>query len=235
MFNVKPEELIPNEHGKRKIRMKPSWLTIAVTLVYGIFLSLLFYTGDVKPVPTLIGFFTTIGLLLSLCLLIIDSYSESDKELGQILYERKAINNKIDQKPEPDIYDTIRLSLNKINEYYTINQSQAKSSFASSMLAIFSGLITLLSGVWLYYYGQYPSINITVLTSVSGVLLEFIGGAYFFVYKKSLEQVNFFFGQLIKVQDTMLAINLSKGMDDRTKAGEMTEKIITSLLERSLK
>jgi hypothetical protein len=53
--------------------------------------------------------------------------------------------------------------------------------------------------------------------------------------KKSLEQVNFFFAQLIKVQDTMLSINLVDDISEDIKKIEMTEKIIVSLLERSLK
>jgi len=55
------------------------------------------------------------------------------------------------------------------------------------------------------------------------------------MYKKSLDQVNFFFGQLIKVQDTMLAINLAKAIKEDSKKVDMQEKIIVSLLERSLK
>jgi len=55
------------------------------------------------------------------------------------------------------------------------------------------------------------------------------------MYKKSLEQVNFFFGQLIKIQDTMLSINLSNNIKDEVRKTEMQEKIIVSLLERSLK
>jgi hypothetical protein len=55
------------------------------------------------------------------------------------------------------------------------------------------------------------------------------------MYKKSLEQVNFFFGQLIKIQDTMLSINLADNIENIERKNEMNEKIIVSLLERSLK
>lgn len=167
---------------------------------------------------------------------LVDKVSKKDQDVLQKLSEeREEINQTIEGKKDFDIFDTIRLNLNQLNEYYAINKTQAKSSFLFSLFAIIVGLVTIIVGVGIQYYGKSTSVNTTVLTSISGLLLEFIGGAYFFMYKKSLEQVNFFFGQLIKIQDTMLAINLAKGLDNGEKEIELTEKIVISLLERSLK
>lgn len=155
-------------------------------------------------------------------------------QLERLRRERIVITEKIEKEKEPDIFQTIQLSLNQLNEYYTINKGQARSSFRFSIFSIIVGLVTILAGIWIVYFGN-ARIQLAFISGVSGLLLEFIGGAYFFMYKKSLEQVNFFFGQLIKIQDTMLAINLAKNITDDTKNIEMYEKIITSLLERSLK
>lgn len=157
-----------------------------------------------------------------------------ETELKNLRAERVEITQKIEDKKELDIFHTIQLSLNQLNEYYTINKNQARSSFQFSLFSIVVGLVTLLTGIWLNYL-KLANIELTYITGICGVILEFIGGAYFFMYKKSLEQVNFFFGQLIKIQDTMLAINLVDNVDDKTKKIEMTERIVISLLERSLK
>lgn len=156
------------------------------------------------------------------------------EKLDELKAERKEITNRIESKKELDIFYTIQLSLNQVNEYYTINKSQAVSSFKISAFAIIFGLLTILAGIWFYYLG-HEYINLIYISGVSGLLLEFIGGAYFLMYKRSLEQVNFFFGQLIKIQDTMLAIKLSESISIEDKKVEMHEKIIVSLLERSLK
>lgn len=155
-------------------------------------------------------------------------------QLENLLKERLEITHKIENDDKPDIFNTIQLSLNQLNEYYTINKGQARSSFRFSLFAIVIGLLTILVGIWLNYFGN-TSIQLTYISGVCGIILEFIGGAYFFMYKKSLEQVNFFFGQLIKIQDTMLSINLANNIDDKVKKIEMHERIIVSLLERSLK
>jgi hypothetical protein len=157
-----------------------------------------------------------------------------DTEIKNLRTERIVITQKIEKEKELDIFNTIQLSLNQLNEYYTINKKQARSSFRFSIFSIVIGLITIITGIWLYYL-DIGNIEIGYISAISGLILEFIGGAYFFMYKKSLEQVNFFFGQLIKIQDTMLSINLADNIKDEIKKTEMNEKIIVSLLERSLK
>lgn len=177
-----------------------------------IFLAIILYMAIIKSTPT-----------------------STEKELARLENEKNELKNKIEAKNSIEIFYTIQLSLNQLNEYYTINKAQAKSSFRFSIFAIVIGLLTIVSGIWLFYLNESPNLSLTIMTGFAGMLLEFIGGAYFFMYKKSLEQVNFFFGQLIKIQDTMLSINLTKNIGNEDKQIELTEKIITSLLERSLK
>ena len=160
--------------------------------------------------------------------------TKTDMELKDIRAKRLEITQKIEEKNNLDIFQTIQLSLNQLNEYYTINKAQAKSSFRFSIFSIVIGLVTIITGIWLYYL-DITNIQISYITGASGLILEFIGGAYFFMYKKSLEQVNFFFSQLIKIQDTMLSINLADNIKEVDKRTEIHEKIIISLLERSLK
>lgn len=157
-----------------------------------------------------------------------------ETELKNLRAERVIITKKLEKDKELDIFHTIQLSLNQLNEYYSINKDQARSSFKFSIFSIVIGLITIITGIWLYYL-DIKNIEISYISTISGIISEFIGGAYFFMYKKSSEQVNFFFGQLIKIQDTMLSINLADNINDKTKKVEIHEKIIISLLERSLK
>ncbi len=129
-------------------------------------------------------------------------------ELQSLREERKRITERLAETPKPDILDTIQLSLNQLNEYYTINKSQARNSFTFSVFAIVVGLGTLLGGIWIFYLRETPKIELTAITSIAGVLTQFIGGAYFYLYRRSQEQLNFFFAQLVKMQDTMLSVKL---------------------------
>lgn len=154
-------------------------------------------------------------------------------ELQSLHEERKRITERLAETPKPDIMDTIQLSLNQLNEYYSINKSQARNSFTFSVFAIVVGLATLIGGVWLFYFRESPRLELTAITSIAGVLTQFIGGAYFYLYRKSQEQLNFFFEQLVKMQDTMLSVKLCEQVQPPERQVELREKIILTLLQRS--
>ncbi len=160
-----------------------------------------------------------------------------DIELVNLRQERDEIRrrlaeSRIEEKKEENVFDTIQLSLNQITEYYTINKSQARSSFTFSVFAIVVGLITLIGGIWIFYMKENPNVELTVITSISSVLIEFVGGAYFYLYNKSLKQLNFFYEKLVKMQDTMLAIQLTESLNS-DKEVEIKEKLIMELMARS--
>jgi hypothetical protein len=155
-------------------------------------------------------------------------------ELESLHEERKEITDRLADKQRPDILDTIQLSLNQLNEYYTINKSQARNSFSFSVFAVVLGLGTTVGGIWMFYLGDNPRVDLAAITSVSGVLLQFIGGAYFYLYRRSLEQLNFFFSQLVKMQDTMLSIKLCDQIETDERKSELRERIAITLLERAM-
>jgi len=154
-------------------------------------------------------------------------------ELESLREERQTIQERLLEKPKADIIDTIQLNLNQLSEYYVINKSQARNSFRFSVFAVVTGLLTLLAGVWFFYLQPTPNIEMTVISGVAGVLIQFIGAAYFYLYRKSLEQLNFFFGQLVKMQDTMLSVKLCEQISPEEKQVALRERIILTLLDRS--
>lgn len=153
-------------------------------------------------------------------------------DLESIRTEREELKKKFSEKQD-DVFNTIQLSLNQLSEYYTINLSQAKSSYRWSIAAIIVGIITLLVGIWFFYFNINPKINLAIISGISGVIIEFIGAANIYIYNKSLKQLNIYFRELINIQDTMLAIELSEKIEDNDKRIAIREKIILSLMGRS--
>lgn len=127
-------------------------------------------------------------------------------EIDSLRKEREKIQERLAESPKPDVMDTIQLNLNQLSEYYAINKSQARSSFRFSVFAVVTGFITLIIGIWIFYFKEDKNIEMAIISGIAGSLSQFIGGAYFFLYRKSLEQLNFFFNQLVKMQDTMLSV-----------------------------
>ncbi len=177
--------------------------------------------------------FVGIGIIIAY---ILWSYPFSTaSELLPIQKERHEINKRLIEGSKEDVIDTIRLGLNQLNEYYVINKGQAKRSFAFSLFAIVVGLITIVFGVGGFLLQQTSNIQIGSILIISGTLLEFIGGAYFFLYRKSVDQMNLYFIQLAKMQDTMLVVKLTQDMSNQERQLDLKEKIVLGLLERSSK
>lgn len=167
----------------------------------------------------------------------LNSFKLNDTEIAleAIRKERQEIREYIEEKPskKEDVFDIVRLSLNQLLEYYTINKNQAVKSFNFSVSAIILGFASLVFGIWLFYLQEEKNITLATIASISGLLIQFIGSANFYVYNKSINQLNFFYAQLIRTQETMLSIRLCEKISDEYKQIATMEKIILALIERN--
>lgn len=155
------------------------------------------------------------------------------QEMREIREEREEIKGRSAQKQKTDLFDTVQLSLNEIREYCVLNKKQAWSSFGFGVFAILLGLATLVYGVGKFYEGASPNVTMASLVSVSGILIQFLGGTCLYLYRTTLKQGNFYFAHLVQMQDMMLAIKLCGETADETKRSALQEKIIDSLLMRT--
>lgn len=151
-------------------------------------------------------------------------------ELQPIREQRRVIEERMKDSQgsgsAPDILNVVQLGLNQLTEYYTINKSQARNSFTASLAAVVLGFLTLVVA----YFLALRNRQVATVTALSGILLQFLGGAYFYLYNMSLKQLNFFYGELVKLQDTMLAIKLCDELGDGKD--RVREALIMALLQR---
>lgn len=117
----------------------------------------------------------------------------------------------------------------QIDEYYKLNLKHLKLSFSSSLFALFVGLAALLGGIWAILQGN--SGLSAQLSVIGGVLTQFIGAGFFYLYSKNLKQLNVFYQKLIKHKDTLYAISLANQIPDHDKASAFMA-VIGALLSR---
>lgn len=172
------------------------------------------------------------------------SLSEPRPERGRSEFEKvfdMALMSLTGEQPvrrqaEPeDIIDAVKSNLGQLIEYYVINKGQAKSSFRASASAICVGFLTIILGVWLSYSGNLIDNSAVYLSVLAGVILQFVGGAYFYLYNRSLIQLNFFFTRLALLQDTLLAIRLTDSIPEGQEKHQVLEKVIFTILTRNAK
>jgi hypothetical protein len=155
------------------------------------------------------------------------------REMEELREERDKIKERNPEGQKADLFDTVQLNLNEIREYCVLNKRQAWSSFAFGVFAILLGFATLLYGVWKFYEGTSTNLTVASLTSVSGLLIQFIGGTSLFMYRNSLRQGNFYFAHLVQMQDVMLAIKLCTETTDSEKKSALQGKVVEALLKRA--
>lgn len=117
----------------------------------------------------------------------------------------------------------------QLEQYYKLNVQHLRWSFGSSLIALFSGLCALLVGVGIVFSGENNLAG--RLAIIGGILTQFIGAGFFFLYSRNLKQLNVFYDKLIKHQDTLYAISLANSIQEPSKSSAI-QAVIGSLLSR---
>lgn len=119
----------------------------------------------------------------------------------------------------------------KLDGYYSLNRLHLQFSFWTSLAALLIGLVILVVGIALIFKGD-AGLSGQLLT-IGGVLTQFIGAGFFFLYSKNLKQLNVFYDKLIRHQDTMYAMGLTMHQLPEDRRPEMLETVISMLLTRN--
>ena len=177
-----------------------------------------------------VGFVASLGVLYIsiLSYFISDSSNTVSERLEERAEERARLADKLEN--EINVMDVIKINLNQLDEYYTINKAQARRSYSFSILMITVGFITLIAGIILWYNGKLDA-SITIIASLAGVIAEFIGATSLFLYKENSKQAQSFVDKLSYLQHIMLAVELSEKLKDDKREEEIA-LIISALIKK---
>ncbi|MGV0847393.1 TRADD-N-associated membrane domain-containing protein [Empedobacter falsenii] len=119
----------------------------------------------------------------------------------------------------------------ELREYYVINKQQARNSYSASLFMCFLGFILFSSGVAYSVYD--PSNNIIQYSTFGGVIIELIAGLFFWLYSKSIKQINLFHSSLQNTEKFLTAIQLVEKISE-DKRDETYSNIINKIIERDI-
>lgn len=146
-----------------------------------------------------------------------------DDYLGNL---RTLLGSNIDEE-NVDILGLMLHNLKEIGEFYVLTKEQAKKSFHLSVGMCVAGFVlfagaSVLSLVW-------KENLFALLTALGGVVVEVIAGTSLLVYRKSLEQLNYYYSSLHNNERFLSLINISSKTNCKD---ELLTKIVDSELER---
>lgn len=181
---------------------------------------------------------TTIIPMLALVLGVLVSYIAKNKLDNKLTTEA---NNEIDielkkfknllNENDNDVLMLMYKNVAELREYYVINKQQARNSYSASLIMCFLGFILFSSGVAYSVYD--PTNNIIQYSTFGGVIIELIAGLFFWLYSKSIKQINLFHSSLQNTEKFLTAIQLVEKISEG-KRDEAYINIINKIIERDI-
>ena len=230
--------IFARELAKRKLFRKRLFIITGIFEVISITLAFVsYYLLDNEIIFNIsIGFI----VLLSFCISIILYSFQPDillkksvhEKLNELENEKNEIERKIENEKSGNVQDIIRLNLNQLDGYYTINKSQSKKAYALSMLMILVGFVLIVVAIFLYLFNT-EKYTLSLITGLLAIVSEFIGATSLILYRESTKHVNEFLQQLSYLQKVMLAIDLTERLPAEKKNETLT-KIITGIINTNV-
>lgn len=130
-----------------------------------------------------------------------------------------------------DPYAALDLATKRLNEYYAINQSQARGSFRWAVFAMFCGLATIISGVWLFYLRGTPNAFLTSLTTAAGIMINVVSSLYLYLHNKTQRRSLYYYNQLVRLQQLGLLIRMAESHPETKDRTASKNKVIEEILQ----
>jgi hypothetical protein len=143
--------------------------------------------------------------------------------------ERQQAEKNFEESQSPD--DALSLDMKRLNEYYTINQSQARSSFLWAIFSMLLGFVTIIAGIWIFYFkNPQPDIFMSSLSTAAGCVINIVSGLFLYLHNKTQQRSLFYYQQLAQLQRVSLAIRLVNEHDGNTAQSKARNLVINQLL-----
>lgn len=149
---------------------------------------------------------------------------------GDAQKERREAEKQFEKSNAPE--DALKLDLTRLQEYYALNQSQARSSFRWAKISMFVGFSTIIGGVWLFYFRnvQQPDKFMAALSTAAGCVVSLVSGLFLRLYSKTQDRSLVYYEKLARMQKLYVAIRLVEAHTDPVKQTDARNLVIGELL-----
>jgi hypothetical protein len=153
------------------------------------------------------------------------------KTAGPSLTATTSIQNK-------NLNQIIEDSQFRLYNYYSIGFAQARKSFRFGVVAMFIGFIILLLGIadtfgfFSIFIPSLKPVDINTIVIAGSLISEVIAGLFLWVYKFSIQQLNYFYGCQNNMYNFLIAYTISDSMGDATKDTTKSE-VVKTIMELS--
>jgi|SRR5882762_4594427 len=139
--------------------------------------------------------------------------------------EKETYIEKLEMASGENVFKYVLLiNVSALEGYVAQTRIQAEQSFRLSKVVAFTGFMLLGTGIALSIYlslSGKPSLDSAYLAAISGLLTEFISGVFFYLYNRTLQQMNRFHDKLVAMQQTSMAFLATSLVSDAGKRDDL--------------
>jgi hypothetical protein len=178
------------------------------------------------PIAALVA---VIGSVVS----IIKGFRDRYREIREAKEKLEQAEERVEREPEKakPAWDLARATL---EAYFNKNLSQIASIFWLSVLVMVAGFAILLYGIWRSV--QTPDVlGPATIASISGIITEFIGATFLFIYRSTIQQAINYSKTLERINSVGMAMQILDTMPDDAKPTDLksaTKSDLVKLLVR---
>jgi cation transport ATPase len=143
--------------------------------------------------------------------------------------EREKAEQRFEESKTVD--DALKLDLARLNEYYVINQNQARASFRWAVFSMLIGFGTIITGIWFFYiHDSHSDTLMASLSTAAGVVVNFIAALFLRLHSMTQARSRHYYDQLARLQLISIAIRLVDSQEDSSARQDTRNLVIRELL-----
>ena len=135
----------------------------------------------------------------------------------------------LEQQPEraKPAWDLARVTL---ESYFNRNLSQVASIFWLSVVVMLIGFVILVWGISMAFKSSTVVVP-AAIASAAGILTEFIGATFLFIYRSTIQQAINYSRTLERINSVGMAMQILDTMADQVNADDLKSKTKANLVE----
>lgn len=141
--------------------------------------------------------------------------------LAHAAHDKRTYADKLEQAQGDDVFKYLLLmNASALEQYVTQTRLQAEQSFRLSRVVAIVGFVLLAISIGLGVYINMSggeTLDVAYLSGIAGVLTEFISGVFFYLYNRTLQQLNLFHNRMLSAQHVATALLTNSRVADTAK------------------
>lgn len=132
-------------------------------------------------------------------------------------------------KNTSELHPEIGMSYTTLSTYFNQTLKRADLIFQLSVFVMIFGLGIALISIWIAY--QVPkNITVAIVGGVSGIVIQFVGATFLFIYRSTIAQANRYTQTLAKINSISMAMQILDGIKEQ-EVSESLEELINAKIE----